>query len=79
MPPLPARRVIFLGISGVDDVANGEKTNAVIGRLKEPSTWAGLAGLLAVFGLQVEQAQAVASVGSALAGALAVFLPERGR
>ena len=50
----------------------------ILRRLREPSTWAGIAALLAVFGLPSEQAGAVAQVGAAVAGAAAVFLPESG-
>lgn len=60
-------------------VANGEKTAAIVGRMKEPSTWAGLTALLAVFGLSVPEATAISQVGAAITGALAVFMPEVGR
>lgn len=46
-------------------------------RLKEPSTFAGLSALALLFGASVEQAQAAAHVLAALAGAAAVFLPEK--
>ncbi|WP_139026295.1 hypothetical protein [Methyloversatilis universalis] len=45
-------------------------------RLKEPSTWAGLAGLAVLFGASVEEAQAVANAVGGLAGLVAVFMPE---
>lgn len=48
-----------------------------IQRLQEPSTWAGLSVLLALFGVNVEQAEAVAQFGSAGAALLAMFLKER--
>lgn len=48
----------------------------IIQRFREPSTWAGVSVLLALFGVNVEQAQAVAQVGAALAGAAAVFMRE---
>lgn len=48
-------------------------------RLKEPSTWAGLAGLAVLFGASVEEAQAVANAVGGLAGLVAVFMPERGQ
>ena len=46
-------------------------------RLKEPSTWAGLAGLAVLFGASVEEASAVAHAVGAVAGLVAVFMPER--
>lgn len=45
-------------------------------RSKEPSTWAGLAALGVLLGGDPEKADAVQQVGVALAGLLAVFLPE---
>jgi len=48
-------------------------------RLKEPSTFAGLAGALAAFGVAVPQAQAISWGVGLLAGVLAMFLPERDR
>ncbi len=48
-------------------------------KLSEPSTWAGIGLLLGVLGLPVtpEQWQAVVQVVTAVAGAAAVFLPEK--
>lgn len=48
-----------------------------IQRFREPSTWAGVAALLGLLGLNVEAAQAVAQIGSAGAALLAMFLKER--
>jgi hypothetical protein len=50
-----------------------------IKKLKEPSTWAGLGVLVGVLGLPVtpDQWTALVQVMTALAAALAVFLPER--
>lgn len=50
----------------------------LISRLREPSTYAGLAGLAAAFGFVVpaEWAQAAAGLGVALGGVLAVVVPE---
>jgi hypothetical protein len=45
-------------------------------RFKEPSTWAGLAALAVMLGGDPAKADAVQQIGVALAGALAVFLPE---
>lgn len=53
-----------------------ERTEAVVGRLKQPSTWSGVAALLVVFGLNVEAAQAVANVGAALASVASIWLNE---
>jgi hypothetical protein len=52
--------------------------NNAINRLKEPSTWAGLAVLASLFGVNVAQDQfaAVSQAGAAIAGLLAVFIPE---
>lgn len=48
-------------------------------RFKEPSSWAGFSALLVSVGvtLKPEQAQSLISLGCALAGFLAVMLPER--
>lgn len=48
-------------------------------RLKEPSTYAGLAMLASLFGASGEQAAAIAQVVTAVAGVAAVFMPERKR
>lgn len=45
-------------------------------RAAEPSTWAGVAAILGLAGLNIEQAQAVAHAAAALAGAVAVFMGE---
>jgi hypothetical protein len=51
----------------------------IVDRFREPSTWAGLAALIGLFGVNVpsETVHAVSDVGMALAGLAAVFLPER--
>lgn len=51
---------------------------ALVERLKEPSTWAAMCGLFVVGGsaLPPDAAQHVAYVGSALAGVLGVALKE---
>lgn len=54
------------------------KARAVVDRLKEPSTWAGLCGLGVLLGASVEQVQTVAHAGAAVSGLLAVLLGERG-
>jgi hypothetical protein len=45
-------------------------------RLREPSTWAGLAALGVMLGGDPVKADLVQHAGVALAGLLAVFLPE---
>lgn len=48
----------------------------LLARLREPSTWAAFAGLAVVVGLTAEQWQAVATAGAAVAGLIAVLLPD---
>lgn len=50
----------------------------IVNRMKEPSTYAGLAALLGVVGLKVapDQINALITVLTALAGAIAVFVPD---
>jgi hypothetical protein len=49
----------------------------LLNRLKEPSTYAGFAGLALAFGLTDVQWSAVSALVAALAGAAAVFLAEK--
>lgn len=49
----------------------------LLNRLKEPSTYAGFAGLALAFGLSDVQWSAVSALVAALAGAAAVFLAEK--
>lgn len=51
---------------------------AILARLREPSTAAGLAVLASLFGADVAQSQAAATAVAAVAAAAAVFLPEKG-
>lgn len=51
--------------------------NWFLARLKEPSTYAGIAGLAIAAGLSADKAQAIASLVAALAGLAAVVLAER--
>lgn len=60
-------------------MANGKKRAAVVKKLSEPSTWAGLAALGVLVGMTVEQVQAVAHGGAAVASVLAVVLGEGGK
>lgn len=48
----------------------------VIKRLKEPSTWAGIAGLAVLFGVDPIKANIVVEAVAAVAAGLAVLLPE---
>jgi hypothetical protein len=54
--------------------------NAILSRLKEPSTYAGLSVLLGLAGVHLapEQASAIISAATAAAGLASVFIPERG-
>ena len=45
-------------------------------RAKEPSTWAGLAGLAMVFGISAEQWQTIGTAVAAVAAAIAMFVSE---
>ncbi len=49
----------------------------IINRLKEPSTYAGLAGLAGAFGIAEPVYQAATSFIMALAGLAAIFLAEK--
>lgn len=53
--------------------------NYIINRLKEPSTYAGLAALLAAFGLHVDAGvlQAGIAVATGIAGLASVLLAEK--
>lgn len=45
----------------------------LLGRLKEPSTWAGLSVLALMFGVEQVEVDSVINVATALAAAVAVF------
>lgn len=53
--------------------------NYILARLKEVSTWKGAIALLTVAGvaLSPDQAQAIATAGAAVFGALALLLPDK--
>jgi hypothetical protein len=51
--------------------------NWIVERLKEPSTWAGFAGLAGAIGIAEPLYAAVSAVGVAVAGLLAVILSEK--
>jgi ABC-type uncharacterized transport system permease subunit len=46
-------------------------------RIKEPSTWAGLAALSILFGVNPDTANVVVQAVGAVAGAVAVLMPEK--
>ena len=52
--------------------------NSFLTRLREPSSWGGIAVLLAVFGMSNEAARAVTDLLAAGAATASVFLSERG-
>ena len=47
-----------------------------LNRAKEPSTWAGLAGLAVVFGVSSEQWSMIGHAVAAVAAAIAMFVSE---
>lgn len=49
----------------------------IINRLKEPSSWAGIASLVVLFGVPASTAQTVVQAVGAVAAAAAIFLPEK--
>jgi len=53
----------------------------IISRLKEPSTYAGISSLLALFGVQVSDSklQSISQALAALAGVAAIFLSEKAK
>lgn len=51
----------------------------ILERLREPSSWAGVAVLLGLFGVPVGAPELVAQVGAGLAGLLAIALKEKGK
>ena len=71
----------IMTITGRDARRRSSMTDFVISRLKEPTTYAGLGVLLALFHVSIEPGllQAVATAGIGLAGAAAVAMKERGK
>lgn len=51
----------------------------ILGRLREPSTYAGIAAILAAFNVQIDPGLwgTIVQVAIALAGAVATFTPDR--
>jgi len=52
--------------------------NYIIGRLKEPSTYAGFAGLALVVGITAEDWAAYSTIAIGIASGLAMLMSERG-
>lgn len=52
------------------------KFKYILGRMKEPSTWAGFAALAVLFGVPVDTANIVVQAVGAVAAAVAVLVPE---
>lgn len=50
--------------------------DTIVERFKEPSTYSGFAVFVAMFGINVEDWQAISAIGVAIFSALAVILPE---
>jgi hypothetical protein len=48
----------------------------IFNRLKEPSTWAGLAGLAILFGVDPVKINAITTAAVAVGSSAAIFLPE---
>lgn len=51
---------------------------AIVKRLKEPSTWAGVSALAMLFGAPPGAVDAIGQIVVALAGAASILLPELG-
>jgi hypothetical protein len=51
--------------------------NYFLNRIKEPSSWAGIAMLATLFGVPANSAQIVIQAVSAVAAAVAIFVPEK--
>jgi hypothetical protein len=51
--------------------------NWIVERLKEPSTWAGFAGLAAAVGISTPLYAGISAVGVAIAGLIAVLVSEK--
>jgi len=52
--------------------------DTIIARLKEPSTYAGLAGVAAAFGLGTEDWQTISMALAGICGVIAMVLREKG-
>lgn len=52
-------------------------TYSLVNRFKEPSSWAGIAGLVAMFGVPLGVAQALVVAVAGVCGAIAVLMPQR--
>lgn len=49
----------------------------IVNRLKEPSSWAGIASLIVLFGVPANTVQVVVQAVGAVAAAAAVLMPEK--
>jgi len=49
----------------------------IVGRLREPSTYAGFSALALAAGLSIEEWQAVSTLAAAIAGVVAIFVTEK--
>jgi phage shock protein PspC (stress-responsive transcriptional regulator) len=52
------------------------KIQTILKRLKEPSTWAGIAGLAVLFGVDPVKINAITTAAVAVASGVAIVLPE---
>jgi hypothetical protein len=68
-----------MGIAGLNIYISTNMLQIIISRLKEPSTYAGISSLLALFGVQVSDSklQSISQALAALAGVAAIFLSEK--
>ena len=48
----------------------------ILQKLREPSTWAGIGMIAAVAGIKPDVMNAIAQAGIAIAGLVAIYLPE---
>jgi hypothetical protein len=53
------------------------KMNLILDRVREPSTWAGVGVILALFGVDSEMSGALTDAGAAFAALLAIILREK--
>jgi len=65
--------------AGLLHSAECDPMSAFLDRFKEPSSWAGISALLAVFGMPMGLAEVAVQVGVALTAAAAVLIKERAR
>jgi hypothetical protein len=51
----------------------------IVSRLKEPSTWAGFAGIFSALGLSEQMSTAIVGAGAGVAALIAVVLAEKAK